>query len=131
MKNPVILLVDDYEPTNILHKEYIKMHLPDATVHYHTDPYLALRSLKNPKLKERIVPNIIFLDINMPSMSGWEFLEAFSVIKIENKESIEIYVLSTFDDPKYRKKAEANLQVKSYFTKPLTEVILKETIANK
>jgi response regulator RpfG family c-di-GMP phosphodiesterase len=128
MKNKTILLVDDYEPTNILHEEFIKIHFNDATIYSFTDAYKALTALKNPDESERISPDIIFLDINMPAMSGWEFLEAFKTVKIVNKENINIYMLSTFDDDKYRKRALKDDFVKNYFTKPLTKEILQQSL---
>lgn len=129
MKNPNILLVDDYEPTNILHQQFIKIHLPEATVNFFSDPYKALSALKNFEEEEFTIPDIIFLDINMPTMSGWEFLEAFNLLKFDK--DINIYVLSTFDDEKYRIKAKKNPLVKNYFTKPLTKIILMQAIFNK
>jgi len=128
MKKKTILLIDDYEPTNILHEEFIKTHLNSASVYSFTDAYKALESLNHPDEDERIVPDIIFLDINMPAMSGWEFLEIYKTLKIKNKQNINIYMLSTFDDDKYRNRANEDETVKKYYTKPLTKEILQQSL---
>lgn len=71
-----------------------------------------------PNLKEKM-PEIIFLDINMPVMDGWEFLEEF--VKIENtlKSKITIYMVSSSIDPKDYEKAKSFSSVTDYLIKPI------------
>ncbi len=63
----------------------------------------------------RINPNYLFLDLNMPEMNGWEFLEEFS----PKKASPEIYILSSSVDQRDIVRASTYSQVKQYLSKPL------------
>ena len=67
---------------------------------------------------------ILFLDINMPVMNGWEFLERFNELDEDTKKRIKIYILSSSVDKRDIEKAKADKNVVHYLIKPLT----KETI---
>lgn len=81
-----------------------------------------------PGLKGKM-PEIIFLDINMPVMDGWEFLEEF--VKIENKleKRITIYMVSSSIDPKDYERAKTFSSVTDYLIKPI-EISKVEEIFN-
>ncbi len=67
---------------------------------------------------------ILFLDLNMPGMNGWEFLEKFNKLDEDLKTRIKINILSSSVDKRDIQKAKENKNVKHYLVKPLT----KETI---
>ena len=73
-------------------------------------------------------PEVIFLDINMPVMDGWEFLDEFS--KIEPAKKIHIYVLTSSEDPEDTVKAEKYKSIAGYIVKPVTEEKLKEILVS-
>lgn len=62
-----------------------------------------------------ISPDYLFLDLNMPEMTGWDFLETFNPIKSDP----EIYILSSSVDERDIIKANQYMQVKKYLSKPL------------
>lgn len=70
------------------------------------------------------LPSVIFLDINMPVMNGWEFLENFSTIRHYFAEMPLIYVLSSTVDPEDSQRAESFGIVERFISKPLTKDIL-------
>lgn len=74
-------------------------------------------------LKEiyQIKPNYLFLDLNMPEMSGWDFLEKFNY----QKNNTQIYILSSSVDERDIKRADNYLQVKKYLSKPLIQKTIK------
>jgi response regulator RpfG family c-di-GMP phosphodiesterase len=76
-----------------------------------------LDSLKNP----RDIPNYIFLDINMPIMDGWQFLEEFSSIEDKLTKHVNIYLVTSSIDERDIEKATKFRNVKEYLVKPISE----------
>jgi two-component system, chemotaxis family, chemotaxis protein CheY len=70
--------------------------------------------------KERI-PDIIFLDINMPFVDGWQFLDAFAEIEPELPKPIQIFMLSSSIDNRDLEKARSHPRVEDYITKPIAD----------
>jgi CheY-like chemotaxis protein len=70
-------------------------------------------------------PKIIFLDINMPVMNGWDFLEEFEKIKARFNPLPRIYLLSSTVDPEDYKKAQKFTMVHDFISKPLSKEALQ------
>ena len=85
----------------------------------------ALDALKPRVETDTKVPNVIFLDLNMPIMDGWEFLDEFMNI---NTEKILIYILTSSIDPSDFKKAKQYSSKSEYFVKPVTAEELKKLL---
>jgi CheY-like chemotaxis protein len=71
-------------------------------------------------------PNIILLDINMPVLDGWQFLDKFK--QFPNKELINLYMVSSSIDPNDQKKAARFEEIKNFYIKPITLDLLGEII---
>lgn len=65
------------------------------------------------------VPAILFLDINMPTLTGWEFLEEYEKFSDEIKKNISVYILSSSVDQRDIDKAKENKYIKGFVSKPL------------
>ena len=72
-------------------------------------------------------PDIIFLDIDMPVMNGYEFIEAFASLDIPDKHLITIVILTSSLDPGDLAKAR-ELGIKYYFNKPLSKEEIRKLI---
>jgi CheY-like chemotaxis protein len=72
-----------------------------------------------------IEPDVIFLDVRMPMMGGFEFLEEFENIDID-KTGIKIFMLSSSLDPNDMKKSTDNKYITQFIHKPLTQKALEE-----
>jgi len=80
----------------------------------------AIDFLSNPENQQADhLPDVIFLDINMPVMNGWNFLEAYEAIKQELPKNIVIYVVSSSVDESDIQKSRSYLAVTDYVIKPI------------
>jgi len=74
---------------------------------------------------------LVLLDLNMPMLNGWSFLEQFKEECLANKEHITIYILSSTIDPNEIKRIKANKLVSGHITKPLTLEELKDLLTDE
>lgn len=74
------------------------------------------------------LPELIFLDINMPIMNGWEFLDEFNSIGHLFHRMPIIYILSSTVDPEDQRRALSYSIVKNFISKPLTKAHLMEIV---
>ena len=81
----------------------------------------AINSLRDGLVK----PDVIFLDVRMPLMSGFEFLEEYDKIDID-KDNIKIFMLSSSLDPLDLRKSSDNKYITQIIHKPLTQKALEE-----
>ena len=75
------------------------------------------------------LPDIIFLDINMPGMNGWEFLDEYASLPL--KKNIPIYMVSSSINAEDKTRALSFNSIKEYITKPITLAELKEIFSTQ
>lgn len=76
------------------------------------------------------LPEVIFLDLTMPIMDGWDFLESFRETDLPGKEEIKIYVLSSSINPTDKERALSHKEVSDFISKPLQEIQLGKILSN-
>ena len=131
----LILLIDDDVDDNFFHKRVIEKSGWAKKVIECLDGQDALDYLKNEgqyqkEAKKYPQPDLIFLDINMPRMDGWTFLEHYQSCPPEVKGGPIVAMLTTSVNPKDIERAKQYDIVKDYMNKPLTKAML-ETIFEK
>lgn len=88
----------------------------------------ALKYILTNKDCSESLPDLILLDINMPVMDGWDFLEAYSEIMISLAKNIPIFMVSSSVDPAEISRAENTPHVIKYISKPLSLKTVKEVL---
>jgi len=112
------IIVDDDPFNNILCSMILKNLLGEVDIKTFTVPEEGLAFIEN-EYMTNLEPAILFLDINMPTLTGWEFMEQFEKFSEEVKKQISIYILSSSVDQRDKDKAKANQYIKDFISKPL------------
>jgi two-component SAPR family response regulator len=111
--------VDDDSFNNMLCSMIIEDTLGDVDITTFTKPEEGLAFIENVKS-----PTILFLDINMPTLTGWEFLEQYEKFSEEVKMQVSIYILSSSLYQRDKDRANGNKYVKGFISKPLESEIV-------
>jgi CheY-like chemotaxis protein len=119
MKKKNVLLVDDDQVFNLLNKKTLQTLDIIGEIHTARNGSEALELINEYYLKSRALPEIILLDLNMPIMDGFAFIEAFYRLQLPNLEKTLIIVVTSSDNPRDLNRAKA-LGIQSYLNKPLT-----------
>lgn len=123
-----ILLIDDNVDDNFFHVREIKKFNASIEVSTKNSALQALEHLQQLKENGEDFPNLLFLDINMPGMNGWEFLQEYNSNNQDSANAVVIIMLTTSSNPDDEAKAKSWDIVTDYKTKPLTKELLEEII---
>ncbi len=126
-----IILVDDDKITNFINKKVIKRADLDVAIKVNSSVTEALNYLKGMSqhpIEEYPRPGIIFLDINMPGMNGWDFIDEYKKLPEKQKKRIIIAMLTTSINPDDENAANQIPEINMYLKKPLTVEKLESTI---
>jgi CheY-like chemotaxis protein len=121
------MLIDDNEDDNFFHERVIRKSSYADIILVKQSALDALNYLKK-DLLESEYPDLIFLDINMPAMNGWEFLEEFNQLTKVSQRNPIIIMLTTSDNPDDKENANTYKIVSDFKTKPLTKDMLDSII---
>ncbi len=120
------IVIDDDPLNNTICRLTIKKALGTVEVITFTDPQQGLQYIDDQysNTSGDDAGTVLFLDINMPIMNGWEFLEKYECLNNSVKSAIKVYILSSSVDDRDIEKAQSNKNIVNYLAKPIT----KETI---
>lgn len=121
-----ICLIDDDEIQNFINEKMIQRSISSSKVSKYLGAQAAIDDVRIGNLK----PDIILLDINMPMMNGWEFMDVVEKEKLLTFDSIasRVYILSSSKDPSDIDKISDYSYLSGFFHKPLTQANLQSVI---
>lgn len=129
-----ILLIDDDPATNFLNQLLLRDFTLDAHVQVTESGFQALEYLTctgryaaETKFPQ---PGIILLDINMPGMNGWEFMEEYKRLPENQKGGIVLAMLTTSFNPEDRERASIISEIDDFISKPLTPKSMERILNN-
>ncbi len=126
----LVLLVDDNDTDNFISKRIIEITKFAKRVEVKSSGKGALDYLKQYQNEPENIPNLIFLDINMPIVDGFVFLYEFEKFNELVRSKCKVIILSSSDNKRDIDKIVNNNHVIKFITKPLTEVALDEIRLN-
>jgi len=119
-----LMMIDDNRVDQMLHTRIVQRSgLVDTVLNYQ----YADEALEYLRTEQSPVPDMILLDINMPRMDGFEFLEAFSRLPASVRTPV-VVMLTTSLDPKDEARASRFEMVRGYLTKPLSHESLQSVV---
>ncbi len=131
IKYNAVMLIDDNEIDNLINQRVIENAGICNHIFTHTGGKSAIEFLKNAEKvatsskDNSLLPQIIFLDIDMPLMDGFQFLDEFDNLSDTIKSHCKIVMLTSSISIKDTKRSKSYNNVKEYINKPLSKESLK------
>ena len=131
-KHHAVMLIDDNEIDNLINQKMIEAANISEHIYTHSGAKSAIEFLRNieklGKEAEHVLPDVIFLDIDMPLMDGFQFLDEFDKLAEVTKEKCSIVMLTSSINPQDVNKSHKYACVKQYINKPLTQKNLEKLV---
>ena len=117
---PVLAVVDDDEIFQVIARKMMAICAPTWKIQTFPNGQEALKYLKQYAAEPNRIPDVVLLDINMPVMDGWMFLDEFQQIKSQMTKAMKIYLASSSIDSQDIDRGKSNPNLVDYIIKPLT-----------
>jgi CheY-like chemotaxis protein len=129
-KYHAVMLIDDNEIDNLINQKMIEAADIAEHIYTHTGAKSAIEFLKNISklidISKDVLPDVIFLDIDMPLMDGFQFLDEFEKLSDQTREKCKVVMLTSSINPQDINKSKKYSYVKEYINKPLSQQSLEQ-----
>jgi CheY-like chemotaxis protein len=116
-----VYLIDDDDIYVFLTKKTILRVMDEVDVEVFSDGLKAITHLKKIQNQPELLPDVIFLDLNMPVMDGWEFLEEYEELAPSFARTNELYIVSSSISPHEMERSKNINSVSEFIIKPLVK----------
>ena len=134
MKNhgqPFLAFIDDDTVFQFTAKILLKKKFNLTNILLFNNGKEAFDYIETNKSNQNILPEIVFVDINMPVMNGWEFIERITPYSNSLLKGIEVYLVSSSIDQRDINKSKEYELIKEFISKPLSMSTFEKLLANK
>jgi CheY-like chemotaxis protein len=122
-KYHTVMLIDDNEIDNLINQKMIEAASIAENIYTHTGAKSAIEFLRNMEkleVADKVLPDVIFLDIDMPLMDGFQFLDEFEKLTTVAKKKCKIVMLTSSINPQDFNRSKKYENVRLYLNKPLS-----------
>ncbi len=118
-----IMLIDDDEGNNFYNKFILREVDASEEIVVFQNGIDALNYLN-----QKHLVNLILLDVNMPKMNGWEFLDEYEKLDQTSKDSIIVVMLTSSINPDDQQRAQSYSTVRKFMNKPIEPEMVEEVL---
>jgi CheY-like chemotaxis protein len=122
---PTVMLIDDSEIDNFINQKVIESNYFAEKIYVNTGGISALEFLKNLTVNEelmaQLLPKVIFIDLNMPLMDGFQFIGQFLQLPSRLNKQTKLVILTSSFNPEDKEKANQLFKEVLFLNKPLTD----------
>jgi CheY-like chemotaxis protein len=125
-KSQTICIIDDDDIYLFLSKKTIHRFNADIQISTYGNGEDAINAFRKMILSNETLPDIILLDINMPIMDGWQFMDNYKQLNSQISHNISVYISSSSLDPADIERSKKHTEVKGFLHKPLDNETLMQ-----
>lgn len=122
----IVCVIDDDKIYRFTIERYLKVHQLSEQIIEFSDAEDALNFLESNVDNPNLLPDIIFLDVNMPIIDGWKFMLKYQEFCSKPCKNIRIYMFSSSIDSRDQERAKDFPEISDFIVKPISEQKLKE-----
>lgn len=127
----MIYLIDDDDVYQYTFVKALEEFVSRDSIKLFGDGEQALSFIEKNLSDSELLPDVVFLDINMPLMDGWEFMDCFSKLKSSLPKSTRVYMVSSSIDSTDVDRARSLKDVNDYLIKPISLVDLETIVSDE
>ena len=118
----LVMIIDDNEIDNLINRKILQNNKIAEEIQVFESAIIALDHLKT----YTQFPQIIFVDVKMPEMDGFQFLSEYELLDENLRKNCKIFMVSSTVDPEDIRQIKSNKNVSKLISKPLTNIALTE-----
>ena len=119
-----VMLIDDNTIDQYVTSRVMTKNNFAEIIQQYTSASKALEFLKDNQNNLEVLPQVIFVDIYMPQMSGFEFMKEYDKLTTDFKENCKVYIISSSIDENDIKRADDDVNVVAFHVKTITKELL-------